>query len=103
VFANADDALWPGQFVNVRVRMDVRRDALTVPSAAVLRGAAGMYVYLVKPDGTVAVQAVTVDQDDGQVAVIADGLSGPEKVVLAGQSRLTSGTRVVATDAKPAT
>ena len=103
VFANADDALWPGQFVNVRVRLDVRRDAMTLPSAAVLRGAAGMYVYVVKPDSTVGVQAVTVDQDDGQVAVVTEGLTGPERVVLAGQSRLTNGARVTATDAKPAT
>ena len=103
VFANADDALWPGQFVNARVRLDVRRDAMTVPSAAVLRGAAGMYVYVVKPDGTAGVQAVTVAQDDGQVAVITEGLTGPEKVVVAGQSRLISGARVTATDAKPAT
>ena len=103
VFTNADDALWPGQFVNVRVRLDVRRDAITVPSAALLRGASGMYVYVLEPDSTVAVQPVMSDQDDGQVAVITDGLTGQEKVVLAGQSRLTNGTRVVATDAKPAT
>jgi multidrug efflux system membrane fusion protein len=102
VFANADDNLWPGQFVNVRMRLDLRGDVLTLPSPAVQRGAAGMYVYVVKPDGTAAVQPVEVDQDDGQVAVVAKGLDGGERVVLAGQSRLSNGARVNATDAKPA-
>ncbi len=101
-FANTDDNLWPGQFVNVRMRLDIRKDVLTVPSAAVLRGANGMYVYVVKPDGTAAVQPIEVDQDDGQVAVVTSGLTGPEKVVLAGQSRLNNGARVAATDAKTA-
>jgi len=102
VFANADDSLWPGQFVNVRMRLDMRGDVLTLPSPAIQRGATGMYVYVIKPDGTAAVQPVEVDQDDGQVAVVAKGLAGGERVVLAGQSRLSNGTRVTATDAKPA-
>ena len=102
VFANGDDNLWPGQFVNVRMRLDLRGDALTLPSQAVQRGPNGLYVFLVKPDGTASVQLVEVDQDDGQVAVISKGLDGSERVVLAGQSRLSNGTRVSVTDTKPA-
>ncbi len=102
VFANADDALWPGQFVNVRLRLDTRQGVPTIPTAAVQRGPAGLYVWLVKPDNTVTLQAVEVEQDDGQLAVIGRGLSGGETVVVAGQSRLSNGTRVTVTDPKPA-
>ena len=102
VFANRDDNLWPGQFVNVRTRLAVQRGALTLPSAAVQRGPEGLYVFVVKPDNTAAVQPVEVGQDDGQAVVIAKGLSGDERVVLAGQSRLSIGASVVATEPKPA-
>ena len=102
VFANQDDSLWPGQFVNVRMQVDVRSGAVTVPSGAVQRGAQGLYVFSVKPDGTAAVRPVDVLQDDGKVAVIGTGIEPGETVVVAGQSRLTNGTRVVATEMKPA-
>ncbi|MBC7800582.1 MAG: efflux RND transporter periplasmic adaptor subunit [Gemmatimonadaceae bacterium] len=102
VFINMDDNLWPGQFVNVRTRLDVRRDALTLPSAAIQRGQSGLFVFVVKPDNTAALQPVELSQDDGVTAVVSRGLDGAERVVLAGQSRLAVGTRVAATDAKPA-
>lgn len=96
-FANDDDRLWPGQFVNVRVRIDTRRDALTIPSEAVQRGPAGLFVYVVKPDQTAAQLPIEVAQDDGQLAVVSSGLVGTEAVVLTGQSRLTNGAQTVAT------
>ena len=65
-----------------------------VPSAAVQRGVNGLYVYLVKPDNTAVLQAVEIGQDDGTQTIVTKGLSGGEQVVTAGQSRLTSGTRV---------
>jgi multidrug efflux system membrane fusion protein len=102
MFANADDNLWPGQFVNVRLRLDTRSGATTVPSAAVQRGSSGLYVFRIGPDGKASVQAVEVDQDDGKVAVIASGLEVGDKVVTSGQSRLTNGTLVAATEPKPA-
>ena len=102
VFANTDDNLWPGQFVNVRTQLSIRHGALTVPSAAVQRGPNGLYVFLVKPDSTAALQPIDVDQDDGQTAVVAKGLSRGERVVLAGQSRLSIGARVLATEPMPA-
>ena len=102
VFANADDNLWPGQFVNVRTRLDLRRDALTLPSAAIQRGSIGLYVFRIEPDDTAVLQAIEVGQDDGQTAVVTKGLTGGERVVLAGQSRLSVGAHVMATEAKPA-
>ena len=101
VFANADDNLWPGQFVNVRMQLEVRPGATTVPSAAVQRGPNGLYVFAVK-DGAAAVQMIDVDQDDGRVAVVSKGLSPGDKVVTSGQSRLTNGTKVAAIEPKPA-
>jgi multidrug efflux system membrane fusion protein len=101
VFPNAESRLWPGQFVNVRLTLGTLKNALTVPSVTVQRGPAGLYVYLVKPDSTVAVQPVDVTQDDGQVAVIAKGLDDGVQVVASGQSRLQNGTRIAATAAAP--
>jgi multidrug efflux system membrane fusion protein len=103
VFANKDDNLWPGQFVNVRMQTAVRPGATTMPSAAVQRGPNGYYTFIVKPDETVAVQAIEVVQDDGKTAVVGKGVQPGDKVVTSGQSRLTSGTKVAATEAKPAT
>jgi membrane fusion protein, multidrug efflux system len=93
-FANPDNRLWPGQFVNARLLLRTEAHALTVPSEAVERGPNGLYVYLVKPDKTVTMQPVKVGQDDGKVAVIHEGLSDGQSVVVAGQSRLSNGTRV---------
>ena len=102
VFANPDDNLWPGQFVNVRMRLDIRHDVPTAPSAAVQRGSNGLYVFVLKPDSTVGVQPVDILQDDGKIVQIAKGLDGGERIVVAGQSRLSNGARVTATEAAPA-
>lgn len=93
-FANESNTLWPGQFVNVRVQVDVLHDAITVPSVAVQRGPNGLYVYVVKPDGTAAMQPVDVRQDDGKTAAIAKGLDSGVMVVTNGMSRLQQGTHV---------
>ena len=100
VFPNADDKLWPGQFVNVRLQVGTLVNALTVPSLAVQRGPNGLYVFVVKPDNTAAMQLIEVRQDDGRVAVVTKGLDEGVQVVTAGQSRLQNGTRVAATPAK---
>ncbi len=102
VFANQDNSLWPGQFVNVRLRLETLAGATTIPSAAVQRGPNGLYVFLVKPDNTAGVQAVEVAQDDGTAAVVTKGVVPGGQVVVAGQSRLTNGTRVAVSDPKPA-
>ena len=101
-FANTDDRLWPGQFVNVRLQVDVQKGALTVPSVAVQRSANGLFVYLVKPDNTVAVTPVEIGQDDGQSVIITKNLSDGAQVVVNGQSRLQNGSRVAVSGAKAA-
>jgi len=99
-FANQLDKLWPGQFVNVRVRVDMLRDAVTVPSVAVQRGPNGLYVYVVKPDSTASMQPVEVRQDDGQLATIAKGIDAGAMVITNGMSRLQQGSHVAVTQAQ---
>ena len=93
-FANADNRLWPGEFVNARLQLSVAHDAVTVPSSAVQRGVNGLYVYVVKPGPAVSLVPVEAGQDDGTAVVITKGLTGSEQVVTGGQSRLTDGTKV---------
>ncbi len=93
-FPNADEALWPGEFVSVRMLLGTLKGAVTVPSEAVQHGPDGLFVYVVKPDQTVLFQTVEVAQDDGHLAVVGKGLDGGTKVVTAGQSRLANGMRV---------
>jgi multidrug efflux system membrane fusion protein len=100
VFNNADNKLWPGQFVNVRLMIGTIDGALTVPSPAIQRGPNGLFVYVVKPDSTVALQPIDVRQDDGSVAVIDKGLDEGVQVVTGGQSRLQNGSKVAATPVK---
>ena len=96
-FANADSKLWPGQFVNARLLIDSRIRALTVPSSAVQRGPSGLFVYVVKPDQTVAARPIEVAQDTGTISVVTKGLADDETIVLSGQSRLNNGARVSTT------
>ncbi len=93
-FTNADRGLWPGEFVAVRLVLNVERDALTVPSQAVMTGQNGTYVYVVNPDGTAKTQAVTVGRSAEDYVVIAQGLGAGQRVVTDGQLRLVPGARV---------
>jgi membrane fusion protein, multidrug efflux system len=94
IFANANGALWPGQFVNVRLLLRTLQQAVTVPSTAVQRGPDGMYVYVIKPDSTVAMQPVTVGSMSGGTAVVEQGLTAGARIVVAGQYRLQPGSTV---------
>jgi multidrug efflux system membrane fusion protein len=98
-FANLDDKLWPGQFINAHLKLDTLAGATTVPTPAIQHGPNGLFVYLIKPDSTVAAQPVDVRQDDGHVAVITKGLAVGQNVVVNGQSRLQNGSRVSVTPA----
>ena len=97
--------LWPGQFANVRVRVDVLKQSVTAPTAAVQRGPLGTFVYVVgtgdKPAATV--RAVTVAQQDDRVAVITKGLEAGETVVTSGFARLKDQAQVVVTRTEGAT
>ncbi|WP_374445702.1 efflux RND transporter periplasmic adaptor subunit, partial [Stella sp.] len=94
VFPNAQRQLWPGQFVNVRLQVGLRRGAIVVPSAAVQRGPSGTIVYQVQEGETVALKPVTVVQQDETQAVIGEGLAAGERVVTSGFTRLTAGSKV---------
>ena len=93
-FDNADNALWPGQFVNARLLLRVRREVLTVPAQVVQRGPNGPFAYVVKSDQSVEQRAVKVGYTRDGVSLIEDGLTADDQVVLDGQYKLRAGTRV---------
>jgi membrane fusion protein, multidrug efflux system len=98
-FANADGALWPGEYVKVECDLGVHHDATVVPLAAVQLNENGSFVYLVKPNGKVVAQIVTVtDTADGN-GVIDSGLKPGDHVVVEGQLRLHDGSQVKETPA----
>jgi len=92
-FANANERLWPGQFVNVTLTLGSEANALAVPDTAVKAGPDGNYVFVIRADGTAEQRAVTVARDVNGEAVIEKGLAAGETVVTDGQSRLADGTR----------
>ena len=94
VFPNEDGALFPNQFVNARLLLEVKHGATLVPSAAVQRGAKGTFVYVVKEDRTVTVRPVTVGVAQGDDASISSGLAPDEVVVVDGTEKLREGTKV---------
>ncbi len=93
-FANEQEVLWPGEFVNLRLVVDTLPDAVTVAARAVEQGPDGPYVFVVKPDMTVENRKVTVSETENGLAVIGKGVAKGETVVVDGQYRLEDGTRV---------
>ena len=96
VFANADGTLWPGELVNARVLLSTERNAVVVPTRAILEGREGPYVYVVKADSTVVPRAVKPGAVMDAFTAIASGVAAGETVVVDGQSRLAPGTPVAA-------
>ena len=94
LFPNNDLALFPNQFVNARLLLDVRRDALVVPSSAIQRGARGFLVYVVRDDQTVTAKQVVTGPVQGNDTTIESGLEVGDKVVVDGTDRLREGMRV---------
>jgi multidrug efflux system membrane fusion protein len=94
IFDNLDEALFPNQFVNIRLLVDTARDALVVPVSAVQRGQPGTFVYLVKSDDTVAVRVIETGATDGEKIAITDGLAVGDQVVIDGADRLREGTKI---------
>ncbi len=93
-FANADTALWPGEFVKLRFIVGVLKNAVTVPARAVQRGPNGSYVFVIKPDLTVAMRHVAITQTEDEISVVGQGLAAGERIVVDGQYRLEDGTTV---------
>jgi membrane fusion protein, multidrug efflux system len=93
-FDNTRSALWPGQFVNVRILLQQRHDAVTVPTPAVQRGPDGTFAYVVKADSTVDARPIEIAEEVDGMTVITGGLEAGDKVVTTNQYRLQPGTSV---------
>jgi multidrug efflux system membrane fusion protein len=93
-FANDDLQLWPGQFVNVRLKIDTLRNVVVIPTGAVQRGPEGTFVYVVAPGNTAAMRKIVVQKQDEMRTVVKSGVEPPERVVTTGFARLTDGAHV---------
>ena len=93
-FPNKDGALWPGEYLNIRLLARTAPNVVTVPSNVLQRGQNGYYAYVVKPDRTVETRPLKVGQVSDGVAIVDDGVAAGEQVVTAGQYRLQPGARV---------
>ena len=94
VFENKDSQLWPNQFVNVRLLLEVRKNSTVIPAAAIQRGPQGTYVFVVKQDKTVDITPVTIAFTQQNLANIANGISPGDIVVTDGQDKLQAGSKV---------
>ncbi|SDH00754.1 membrane fusion protein, multidrug efflux system [Pseudomonas flavescens] len=93
-FENAEEMLFPNQFVNTRLQVSVRQKALLVPVAALQFGANGTFVYAIDGEDKVQVRQVKVGPSDGEFSVIEDGVAADERVVVEGTDRLRDGNKV---------
>ena len=103
MFANVDDALWPGEFVNARVLVETRHGATTIPNAAIQNGPQGLFAWVVASDDAVQPRPIEVGPDAGDSTIVTAGLADGDRVVTAGQYKLLPKTKVVITDRAPAT
>jgi multidrug efflux system membrane fusion protein len=93
-FANADETLWPGEFVAVRLQIAMRKGAITVPERAVMQGAQGSYAYVIKADNTAERRPLEIEATEDGIAIVGKGIALGETVVVDGQYRLTAGSNV---------
>jgi multidrug efflux system membrane fusion protein len=104
-FANAEELLFPNQFVNVRLRVQVREQATLIPAAALQFGARGTFVYVVDGDNKVQVRPIVAGPSDGELTLIEEGVELGDRLVLEGTDRLRDGSQVevIGEDQTPAT
>jgi multidrug efflux system membrane fusion protein len=93
-FPNAHFQLWPGQFVNVRLKVETLDKALVIPTAAVQRGPIGAFAYVIGANNIVTAKPITVTQQTETNAVIAKGLTVQDRVVTTGFANLADGAKV---------
>jgi multidrug efflux system membrane fusion protein len=103
VFDNKDNRLWPNQFVNADLLLETRKGSTTVPTAAILRGPQGTFVYAVNPDKTVKDKAVTISLTQGDTTVITSGVNVGDMVVTDGQDKLQTGSHIEPRNNAPST
>lgn len=101
VFDNKDNQLWPNQFVNTKLLLETRKNSTVVPTAAVLRGPQGTFVYAVKPDQTVEARPVTVSLTQGDTTAVESGLNPGDTVVTDGQDKLQNGSKIAPRNVPP--
>jgi len=101
-FDNVDGALFPNQFVNMQVLVDVLKNATVIPTSALQRGAPGTFVYVVKQDNTVSVQPIKTGPTEGERVAVQSGLSVGDKVVVDGADKLRDNAKISLRDATPA-
>ena len=94
VFDNKDNQLWPNQFVNANLLLETRKNSTVLPTAAILRGPQGAYVYVVKPDKTVEARNITIALTQGNITLITSGANPGDTVVTDGQDKLQTGSRI---------
>src|ERR1700687_1590348 len=94
VFSNTENQRWPNQFVNADLLLEIRKNSTVVPTAAILRGPQGTFVYAVNPDKTVQARQVTVSLTQGDTTIITAGLNPGDTVVTDGQDKLQRGSRI---------
>jgi multidrug efflux system membrane fusion protein len=93
-FPNDDGSLWPGGFVNVRLQLYVEPDALVIPTAAVVSGQQGNFVFVIQPDSSASTKAVTINRTAGDFAIVSGDVQPGDRVVVDGQLRLRQGSKV---------
>jgi multidrug efflux system membrane fusion protein len=95
LFPNDNEALFPNQFVNIRLLLDVDHGATVIPASAVEQGQQGAFVYVVQDDNTVVAKPVTLGTIEGELVAVVSGLNVGERVVVDGADKLTDGMKVV--------
>ena len=99
-FPNENTQLWPGQFINARLLLTVRKGGLVVPASVIQRGPDNTYAFVIKEDQSVEMRPVEVEQFEGGQALLKSGLSAGERVVVDGQFRLQRGSKIKTGDGK---
>jgi membrane fusion protein, multidrug efflux system len=94
VFDNKDNELWPNQFVNIHLLLDIRKNSTVVPAAAIQRGPQGTYVFVAKPDHTADIRPVTIAFTQENMADIASGIAPGDVVIVDGQDKLQDGSEI---------
>jgi multidrug efflux system membrane fusion protein len=97
IFANEDEALWSGEFVNVRVLLDTRRGVVAVPNAAIQRGPQGLYAWIVTQEGNAEMRPVKVGPTADKLTIVESGLEAGDRVVTDGHYKLKQNIPVTVT------
>jgi multidrug efflux system membrane fusion protein len=97
IFANDDDRLWPGEFINARLLLETRSNVVAVPAAAVQRGPRGLFAWVVTANDTVTIRPIELGPTTGDLTVVTSGLNEGDRVVTEGQYKLQANSPVTVT------